>query len=62
MVQAPSSAVLAPRPGPGGSAAAIGGGWVLMVDAVIELAVHICQKAEQAVGLIATLERIVSGQ
>jgi hypothetical protein len=26
-----------------------------MVDAVIEHAVHICQKAEQAVGLIATL-------
>jgi hypothetical protein len=48
--------VLAPKPGPGGSTAAIGGGSVLMVDAVIELAVHICQKAEQvAAGLIATL-------
>jgi hypothetical protein len=33
-----------------------------MVDAIIEHTVHICQKAEQAVGLIATLERIVSGQ
>jgi hypothetical protein len=26
-----------------------------MVDAIIEHTVHICQKAEQAVGLIATL-------
>jgi hypothetical protein len=33
-----------------------------MVDAVIEHAVHICQKAEQAMGLIGPLERIVSGQ
>jgi hypothetical protein len=52
----PSSIMLAPSPGPGSSAAVIGGGWVLMVDAAIELAVRICPKAEQVAELTATLK------
>jgi len=55
MTPAPSSAVLDPGPVPGGSAAVIGGGWVLMVDAAIELAVHIVQKAAQLVASTDTL-------
>jgi hypothetical protein len=50
----PSSAVLAPKPGPAGSAAVIGGGWVLMADPVIELAAHIVQKAEQVAAMTST--------
>jgi hypothetical protein len=46
--------MLAPRFGLGGSAVVIGGGWALMADAAIELAVHIDQKAEPVAALTAT--------
>jgi hypothetical protein len=41
--------MLAPRPGPGSSAAVIALGWVLLADPVIELAAHIVQEAAQVV-------------
>jgi hypothetical protein len=43
MAPALSSVVRHPGPGPGGSAAVIGGGWVLMVDPLIKPAAHIVQ-------------------
>jgi hypothetical protein len=49
--------MLAPKLGLGGSAVVIGGGWALMVDAAIELAVHIGPKAEQVAELNAKLAR-----
>ncbi len=36
MAPAPSSEVLDPKPGPGGSAAVIGSGWVPMTDPAID--------------------------
>jgi len=47
--------VLGPRPGPSGRAAVIGGGWVLMVDAAIQLPIRICPKAEQVATLTAMM-------
>jgi hypothetical protein len=49
MEAAPNSAMLALRPGPGSSAAVIGGGLVLMADPGIELAAHIVQKVARVV-------------
>ena len=54
MDPAPSSALLAPRPGRGGSGAVTGGGWVLMVDSVIGFAFHVGPKAQQVAALIGT--------